>query len=928
MPSLPPPVWAELHYDGTWNDITDDVRVTTSPVTISRGLSSESASDAEPTSCRCALDSRDHQYAPRNTASGLYGKIGRNTPFRTGYTVGSPWAQLPGTAGNKLTTPDSPALAVTDLDLRVELAMEDWGAAAANIAGRYAISGNNRSWAIFISPSGDAGFLWSPDGTLTNRISRTSTEQVRFHNGQRAALRVTLDVDNGSGGYELRFYTGRTVDDEEWRLLGAPVIGGATTAVFDGSAGIEVGHVASLSEGGVNGKVFALKLLNGIAGTAVVSMAVAAGTPGATSFTGATGETWTVNGSATLTNKHIRMAGEVPAWPPTRDLSGNDNYVSINPTGITRRMDAGNKPQDSALLRYIKANGALESWPLTDGVESTEGRSLNGSQSMRVVLTSGTARPEWGNGRLADWIEPTVMLPAGSDGTMRGVTSRASSAGSGWSVDFFYSGKQDMDVLIADSSDGTDADPRIGWSIELDQSAGTISLFTTSRGDTTSSVTLQATINNAGVFDGAMHHIRLTTVVSGSDASWGVYVDGVLRAGGIATGYGSEPVLFVRVGWFYASVTTDLPTTGYYTYWGTIAPTAAEVYSAAFGFQGERAGTRIERLAAEAGFTATTAGPESAQERMGIQDRRTLLQLLNDANTTDFGYVLDARDRAEVIHRAHSTLENQPPGLTLDFSAGLISPPFRPLDDDLLTTNDVSVKRTYGAVPVRRVLESGRMSVQDPPDGVGRYDKPFEYSLYTDDQAADTAGWLLNLGTYDGVRYARLTLDLANERVFAMIDDILRLDVGDKIRLTNLPPDHGPDDVDILVHGYTEEAGPDAWKITFNCVPAAPWNVYTVASPTYGRLHTGGSELASDITSSATSMSVATTGLYRWADTATYPGHFPFDILVGGERMTVTDISGTTSPQTFTVTRSVNGAVLAHSAGDEVTLFQPTRVPL
>ena len=61
------------------------------------------------------------------------------------------------------------------------------------------------------------------------------------------------------------------------------------------------------------------------------------------------------------------MAGEVPAWPPTRDLSGNDNYVSINPSGLLRRMDAGNRPQESALLRYIKTRSPIECWPLTDG---------------------------------------------------------------------------------------------------------------------------------------------------------------------------------------------------------------------------------------------------------------------------------------------------------------------------------------------------------------------------------------------------------------------------------------------------------------------------------------------------------------------------------------------------------------------------------
>lgn len=51
--------------------------------------------------------------------------------------------------------------------------------------------------------------------------------------------------------------------------------------------------------------------------------------------------------------------------------------------------------------------------------------------------------------------------------------------------------------------------------------------------------------------------------------------------------------------------------------------------------------------------------------------------------------------------------------------------------------------------------------------------------------------------------------------------------------------------------------------------------------------------------------------------------NFPFDIRIGGERMTVTDINSTSDPQQFVVTRNVNGAARAHSAGDQVQLFDP-----
>jgi hypothetical protein len=926
MVSLPPDLWVDLFYNGAWNPVTADTRAVHT-LSVTRGLSSESASETEPSSGEVTLNNRHRRYAPRDPSSVLYGR-GRNTPIRYGYHAGSPWAEMTGTAGDKLTTPDNASLAVTDLDLRIEAALEDWSAQS-HLAGRYETTGDNRSWALLMAADGQVSFYWSPDGTLASRIIQFSTENVKAYHGQRIALRVTLDTDNGAGGYELRFYTGRTVDDPDdtWNLLGDPVTGGATTAVHDGTAGIELGDMSDLTEDPLNGKLFAFRLLSGIAGTVAASMTAADAGAGVSSFTSG-GVVWTAEGGTTLTNKHTRMAGEVPEWPVTRDKSGGESRVTVNPSGVSRRMDAGNVPQDSALLRFIKAEVPLECWPLTDGGQAASGKSMNGSPDMRLELDSGTAVPEWGQGALADWIEPVVRLPSGSDGRLKGSTGRASGAASGWSVDFFYAGVQDLDVTIADYGELSDADPRIGWTLALDQSADEITLTSVSVGDTSSSVALQATITDAGIFDGLLHHIRLTTSVDGADADFTVYVDGVSQATGTATGYASEEVLFIRPGWFYSAVTSETPSIGYVTYWGSSgAPTAAQMWDAATGFQGEKAGARIERLTAEAGYTASVAGESVYQRPMGIQGRKKLLELLNEANKTAFGYLVDARDRIEMVHRAGSTLWNQAPALVIDFKAGLVSD-YKWRDDDRLTENDVSVQREFGNVPSRQVLEEGELSVQPYPDGVGRYDKAYTYSLYEDADAAQTAYLRLHLGTYNGIRFTRLTLDLANPRVHQMIDAILRADCGDLIRLTRPPDELGPDDIDILINGYTEEADDQHWTISFVGVPGEPWTALTVGVDGRDRIDTAGCELAEDLDETETSVDVTTTALYRWVDSATYPDDFPFLVKSGGEWMQVTACTGTTFAQTFTVVRAVNGVRKTHSSGQPISLARPVYIPL
>lgn len=80
----------------------------------------------------------------------------------------------------------------------------------------------------------------------------------------------------------------------------------------------------------------------------------------------------------------------------------------------------------------------------------------------------------------------------------------------------------------------------------------------------------------------------------------------------------------------------------------------------------------------------------------------------------------------------------------------------------------------------------------------------------------------------------------------------------------------------------------------------------------------------------AVSVASTNTLLPLWT---TSGGAFPFDVAVspqgsGGERMTVTAISGGSSPQSFTVARGVNGVAAALPTGRDVRLWQPSIVSL
>jgi hypothetical protein len=891
MVRLPPPRTTELYYDGQWNTAPVLER---SAVTISRGVSAE-GSRAEPTAGSMLLDNRSGDYSPRNPNSPLYGAIGRNTPLRFSVDAGGPYLDLP--AGvYSVSTPDAAALDVLgDIDVRVDVAPNSWDSPQM-LALRWG-PGGHFHWALALHQDGQLVFWWSPTGLDANKRWAISSTAVPAHTGERLAVRATLDVNNGSGGCTVVFSYAKTLDAETWTLIGDPITptGSGTTSLFNATGALYLGdNQLSLTPDGTSGidrlrgKAHGIRVYDGINGTLKVNVDTARdAAAGDTNFTDATGRVWSVTGTASLSNRHTRLAGEVPAWPPERNLSGADRTVSIEPSGITRRLGIGNKPLDSALRRYIAGSSAVECWPLTDGTEATQGASLFGAAPMAYSRQADDDPPLWGEGEIADWIEPVVSLP-GVGRLSASLDYQASMAG-GWAVDHVRSGPGEVDSLYArDWGAGTDAQNRHVFQLLFQAPLDKILIFRESIGTDASSGTSLGSITAAGIFDGLPHHVRFQVIQSGATASWSLSLDGVERASG-DTGVAVRPLRRIEYSW--GASQEDL-SVGYVTAWpyNAALPAASDTYDALMGFPGESAGARALRVATEQGVPLSVSGAPDGQVAMGTQQREKFLDVLQSTALSERGYVLEQRDDRALVFRARSTLYSQSPILTLDWADKVIAAPFKPTDDDKDTQNDVTVTRQGGSKGTA-VLEEGRMSVLDPPDGVGRYDREHTLSLAEDGQADQLASWIMHTGTYDGLRFTSITLKLGNPRVYAMADRILRLDVGDKIRLTNLPPEqYGPDDVDLLVRGYTETIGED-WQITFNCTPGQPYDVLQLDAGEASRLDTAGSELVAAIDTDDTTLTVATTQGPVWIDSATYPGDMPFDIRVGGEVMTVSAVA-------------------------------------
>lgn len=101
------------------------------------------------------------------------------------------------------------------------------------------------------------------------------------------------------------------------------------------------------------------------------------------------------------------------------------------------------------------------------------------------------------------------------------------------------------------------------------------------------------------------------------------------------------------------------------------------------------------------------------------------------------------------------------------------------------------------------------------------------------------------------------------------------------------------------------------------------------ATPASTRVDTDTSVLFDEIASSTTVFDVSVLEGPAWITSGDeFDRDFPFDILVGGEQMRVTGITGEGPVQEFSVERSVNGVSKSHPTGADVRLFVPPVIGL
>jgi hypothetical protein len=205
---------------------------------------------------------------------------------------------------------------VSDLDIRVKAALDNWTPSGYALVAKWADGGGVRSYQF----SHNVGYLMlqtTATGT-SSYISSTATAATPFANSKIGWVRVTLDADNGSNQHVVTFYYSGNGDD--WIQIGAAITNSGLAMIFDGTGGLQIG-ASGVATNPVSGNVYYVELRNNIRndGTGIVTnpdfsrLPWVPGDVAPKARTDKVGNTWTLQGAAsiqgTIPNQDCELVG-------------------------------------------------------------------------------------------------------------------------------------------------------------------------------------------------------------------------------------------------------------------------------------------------------------------------------------------------------------------------------------------------------------------------------------------------------------------------------------------------------------------------------------------------------------------------------------------------------------------------------------------
>ena len=751
----------------------------------------------QPGTATLTVDNSERTFDPNNAAGAYFGDLLPGKRVRVRVTYGAEGLDLPGGAGDYASTPDAGWVPGQELDLRALVALDDWTPAAAGVI----FAQTNASFS-------DASVFWgvTTDGRLsltwfTAAGAATTVESavLGFEDGTAHLVRATLDVNNGAGLYEVKFYES-TDDGASWTQIGSTATGAATAVPRNSTSAFTIGSTpAGFPSAGV---VYRVELGIAAIGTVDVVVRFTDGqrfTPGASSGIDTAGNTWTVHGSASFPARtRTLFGGFAEGWPvPARTL-GEAPVELVDGFGL---LSAAEIPDGSPFEATLRALGPVNYWKLTDA---------QGSDSIADYGTDGT--PGKANGGAADALGGTG-LDAGSDGTALDVDGYNTDAivdvsaadGADWST---------LVVLLAADAVGSRA------GIILDTPSRTLYVGGSGGGgsegklyafEPTSPTAVTGNDTNARVDDGAT---RLVVVRRTGAGTYTFEINGASAAASARAAVRPGTPVKSQIAWSACRLGESVSNEGGLK--GTIQHlalfdrvlSAGESAALADAFEVWGADTidaRIGRLLDLAGWSSSERDLDASEVGLlgagtvgadALDDVRTLERSEAGAFYQTPDYVMRFRSRYASVTDLRSTAVRYT--FTDEAGAGrfrfedLTLPP----QGDLIR-NRVTVTWTGGSVTVEDAASI---------DAHGPREHSIDTVLSTAAQARALGELVLARFADPVVRVSALELNLAAEPV--LWEPVVDLELGDRVRVVWTPGNVGdPIEVEGLVEGIRISAG-------------------------------------------------------------------------------------------------------------------------
>jgi hypothetical protein len=899
------PVHVGMFYDGAWNDVTSRVRVADG-ITLLRGQQDEGAA-ARPSSIAFAVDNRDGWGLPTSPVSPFYAGGGRYVPVMC-------WLEPGLTSGDQADLHDSLNRTVASGwgtadsgQTYTQFTIGGGSAAVGSGVGSHTVPGaSNAIGHLSMSTSlldvdmlatgvraplatgGDlevAGLIYRGQSLSTYgmvRIHLTTSNQVqikvyRVDNGVQVGPTVTAPFTHAGASFpfNVRVTTsGQSIAVKVWLAAGAePAVAQATVTdpsiIQSGFTGIRTGRASGNTNAGVTATYDALDVIwRDIRGFGEIN-------------------TWTPQATGNF---------PVSSWTTGTPGVKGDAWTSVEAAGVLYRLNSGVQPDlDPAYQTYVPTTPNLAAyWPLNDAqaTDNTMRNLVAGGAPINLTANQYSPRAA----QLSDWAGPGLSGRAESGGASSLYTSgvvNLPTTTTSHTASVLVSGLTPQSGLTLYLT-GSDAAGAVTFtSIYLNGATQTLTLSYNQFSPVASGTVYTGAAGY--LFDGRMHQISIYQQDAGANVDFFLYADGVLVNATTVVTLDHRPIYSVD------AFATGPAVIGHLAVWGTYTDPTTVLWTAARGYLNESPQARFTRLMTQAGIPFFVLG--SNTDGMGPQRPAPLVQLLNECARTADGILYEPRSWLGLVLRGRDVQYTQAPAVVAPYAAGGIRHVL-PVIDTRDLHNDVTVDNADGA-KVRKFTGAGGL--------VDRVDTNYNATLNLD-QLSRRADWELAKGAITGARYPSVTFDLDAAPAYATTAGLA--DIGRRFQITGLEPDP----VGQIIRATREVIGSHRRTLTLQGTSDAVWlaGVYDGAASSY--------DSKTSVTTGAPN-AVQTTFLVTTTDPADLwtlnPTSFPFDIVVAGERMTVTGITGAASPQTFAVTRSVNGVVKAHVTGAPVHLAVP-----